>query len=151
MASHQRLFKAPLQPHLPPSFCLRHDVDGIVWQPNKLTEECLSPWQHEATFNALGYVQASKRNCKFASCAPDASYCVLCDCSKHAYIYRQPSDIASPIRNRKSGRVIGQVAKQQVVSLDSSDDILGMQATNERLFILTSRKLYIIRVKLDQD
>ncbi|XP_071502362.1 nudC domain-containing protein 1-like [Diadema antillarum] len=149
LASHQRLFKAPLQPNTAPAICLRHDVDGIIWQPRAVTPEITSPWQHEATFNALGYVQASKRNCKFASCAPDTSYCVLCDCSKHAYVYRQPSDIPSPLRNRKSGRVIGQVAKQQVVSLDSNDDILGMQATDERLFILTSKKLYVIRVKVN--
>lgn len=149
LASHQRLFRASLEPHLPTSLCLRHDVDGIIWQPKQATAESPSPWQHEATFNALGYVQASKRNCKFASCAPDTSYCVLCDCSKHAYIYRQPSDIPSPLRNRKSGRVVGQIAKQQVVSLDSNDDILGLQATNERLFILTTKKLYIIRVQVE--
>ncbi|XP_041455134.1 nudC domain-containing protein 1-like isoform X1 [Lytechinus variegatus] len=149
ISSHQRLFQARLQPNHPPCICLRHDVDGIVWQPRSTTAESPSPWYHEATFNALGYVQASKRNCKFASCAPDMSYCVLCDCSKHAYIYRQPADIPSPLRNRKSGRVVGQIAKQQVVSLDASDDILGLQATNERLFILTSKKLYVIRVRVE--
>eukprot|EP00057_Strongylocentrotus_purpuratus_P012853 XP_011667327.1 PREDICTED: nudC domain-containing protein 1 isoform X2 [Strongylocentrotus purpuratus] len=149
ISSYQRIFKAPLQPSHPPCICLRHDVDGVVWQPRPTTAESPSPWQHEATFNALGYVQASKRNCKFASCSPDTSYCVLCDCSKHGYIYRQPADIPSPLRNRKSGRVVGQIAKQQVISLDAIDDILGLQATNERLFILTTKKMYVIRVNVD--
>ncbi|XP_033096259.1 nudC domain-containing protein 1-like [Anneissia japonica] len=149
LGSHQWLFNATLDPKQMPCICLRHDVDGIVWQPTTPDEQQLNAWKHHATFNALGYVQAAKTSKKFASCSQDTSYAVLCDCIRHLYIYRQPSPTLSPLRNRKSGRVIGELAKQQVISLDTTDDILGMQATNERLFVLTSKKLYVVKVRLE--
>lgn len=143
---HQCLFTAQIDPSKPPCLCLRHDVDGLIWQPGQTTDEIPQPWQHTATFNALGYVQASKRERIFASCPPNTSYVVLCDCVRHLYIYRQPSPTANDLRNRKSGRVVGTIAKQQLISLDSTEDILGMIATDLRIFVLTASKLYIVRV-----
>lgn len=107
------------------------------------------PWEHTATFNAFGYVQASKINKKFEGCAANFSYAFVADCSRHVYIYRQPAGILSPLRNRKTGRNVTAIAKQQVVSLDTTDDIHGVVATPERLFILTGKRLFVVRVKLD--
>ena len=50
------------------------------------------------------------------------------------------------------GRVdvfVGQIAKQQLVSLESTDDILGISSTDDRLFVLTNKTLFVIRVTLD--
>ncbi|XP_019959970.2 nudC domain-containing protein 1 [Paralichthys olivaceus] len=144
LGSHQYLFTVDVNPSEMPCLCLRHDVDALVWQPRP--DQPSNMWEHVATFNALGYVQASKRDKKFATCAPNFSYASLCECLRRAFIYRQPAPVETVLFNRKQGRQIGQVAKQQVASLDSDKPILGFRATNERLFILTSGNLFVLKV-----
>ena len=146
MGSHQMLFNIAYSRDKLPGICLRHDVDGLIWQPTGSREPGKSPWQHAATFNALGYVQASKQNKKFASSAPNHSYAVIADCQRHIYIYRQPGAIDSSLRNRKTGREVEAVAKQQIVSLDSMADILGLWATNTCLFLLAGQTLHVVKV-----
>uniref|UniRef100_A0A8C5H610 NudC domain-containing protein 1 n=1 Tax=Gouania willdenowi TaxID=441366 RepID=A0A8C5H610_GOUWI len=147
LASHQYLFTVNVDPTQMPCFCLRHDVDALVWQPHP--DQPGNMWEHVATFNALGYVQASKRDKKFSTCAPNFSYASLCDCLRRTFIYRQPSTLETVLFNRRQGRQVGQVAKQQVASLDSDQPILGFRATNERAYILTSRRLYVLKVNND--
>ena len=135
-------------------FCLRHDVDGVVWKPLDTLPDASStpPFQHVGTFNALGYVAASKRERKFSTCAPDLSYAALVDCARHVYVYRQPEPIAtSPLRNRKTGRQVAAIAKQQLVSLESMDAILGVHASNNNMFVLTKSTLYVLRTKEEKD
>ena len=127
--------------------CLRHDVDGLIWQP---TNESAAPWEHVATFNALGYVLAGKRDKKFATCAPDFSYAAVCDCVRHMYVYWQPAPVLSPLRNRKTGQEVLTVAKQQLISVRSVDPIMGLQATNERMFVLAGKTLYVIRMRTSE-
>ncbi len=140
------MFNTPSEAGKSPSLCLRHDVDGLLWQPIDDITGDEAAWQHIATFNAFGYVQASKRQRKFSTCAPDFSYVVICDSVRHIYLYRQPSPTLTPLRNRKTGQEVSSISKQQMISLESSDTILGIQATNEKLIVLTSHMLYIITV-----
>lgn len=87
------------------------------------------------TFNALGYVQAAKRDRKFSTCAPDMSFATLCDCTRHVYAYRQPEKGAK-------------YASQYVVTLATSDnEILGLQASNGRVFVLTKQSLHVVTVE----
>ncbi|KAL6460400.1 hypothetical protein MHYP_G00303660 [Metynnis hypsauchen] len=144
LGSHQYLFTVDINPSEMPAFCLRHDVDALLWQPRP--EQPSDLWEHTATFNALGYVQASKRDKKFATCAPNFSYAALAECLRRVFIYRQPSPVDTVLFNRKQGRQVGQVAKQQVASLESRDPVLGFRATNERLFVLTRSNLFILKV-----
>ncbi|XP_043921692.1 nudC domain-containing protein 1 [Protopterus annectens] len=146
LASHQYLFTVAVDPAKMPCFCLRHDVDALLWQPQADQKENM--WDHVATFNAFGYVQASKQDKKFTTCAPDYSYAAVCECLRRVFIYRQPSSLTTVLYNRKEGRHVGQVAKQQVASLETSDPILGFRATNERLFVLTAKNLFVIKVNL---
>ncbi|XP_036904298.1 nudC domain-containing protein 1 isoform X2 [Sturnira hondurensis] len=146
LGSNQYLFSVVVDPKEMPGFCLRHDVDALLWQPHTSRQDM---WEHIATFNALGYVQASKRDKKFFTCAPDYSYAALCECLRRVFIYRQPTPMPTVLYNRKEGRQVGQVAKQQVASLETNDPILGFQATNERLFVLTTRNLFLIKVKTE--
>ena len=44
---------------------------------------------------------------------------VLCDCVRHLYIYRQPAPTENTLKNRKSGQIVGAIAKQQLISLDT--------------------------------
>ena len=67
------LFVAPTE-HTALAFCLRHDVDGLIWLPMEDVEEEESnvKWNchHIGTLQALGYIQASKQQRKFTVCAP---------------------------------------------------------------------------------
>ncbi|XP_018605755.2 nudC domain-containing protein 1 [Scleropages formosus] len=144
LGSHQYLFTVAIDPSEMPCFCLRHDVDALLWQPHP--EQPDHMWEHIATFNALGYVQASKRDKKFSTCAPNFSYAALGECLRRVFIYRQPLPMDTVLFNRKQGKQVGQVAKQQVASLDSNDSVLGFRATNERLFVLTSNHLFVLKV-----
>ena len=148
MSSHQWLFNTQAGSTNLPGVCLRHDVDGLIWQPvarQPQPSEC--PWEHVATFNAFGYVQASKQQKKFSTCPSDFSYVAISDCVKHIYIYRQPSAILSPIRNRKTGREVASIAKQQLISLESTADIVGLQAAGSRLVILAGQTLYVVQIQ----
>ncbi|XP_061787090.1 nudC domain-containing protein 1 [Nerophis lumbriciformis] len=144
LGSHQYLFTVDVNPAEMPCLCLRHDVDALLWQPRP--DMPADMWEHVATFNALGYVQASKRDKKFATCSPDFSYAALCECLRHAFIYRQPSPVDGVLFNRKQGRQVGQVAKQQVASLDTGKTFLGFRATNDRLYVLTCTNLFVLKV-----
>ncbi|KAM6089243.1 nudC domain-containing protein 1 isoform 1-T1 [Chlamydotis macqueenii] len=144
LGSNQYLFSVIVDPREMPCFCLRHDVDALLWQPHSDQPENM--WEHIATFNALGYVQASKQDKKFMACAPDYSYAALCECLRRVFIYRQPTPLSTVLYNRKEGRQVGQVAKQLVATLEANDPILGFQATSERLFVLTTKTLFLIKV-----
>ena len=149
LGSHQWLFNCLSDTDTKrPCLCLRHDVDGLIWQP---TNDATSPWEHITTFNALGYVLAAKRDKKFASCASDFSYAVVCDCVRHVYVYWQPAPVLSPLRNRKTGRNVAAIAKQQLVSLQSVDSVMGLQVTADRMFILAGKTLYVVRMKTCED
>ncbi|KAL0962612.1 hypothetical protein UPYG_G00342610 [Umbra pygmaea] len=144
LGSHQFLFTVDLNPSEMPGICLRHDVDALLWQPRP--DKPSDMWEHIATFHALGYVQASKRDKKFATCPPNFSYAALGECLRRVFIYRQPSPVDTVLFNRKQGRQVGQVAKQQVASLDSNDIVLGFRATNERLVVLTLNNLFVLKI-----
>ncbi|XP_038600737.1 nudC domain-containing protein 1 isoform X1 [Tachyglossus aculeatus] len=147
LGSNQYLFSVSVDPQEMPCFCLRHDVDALLWQPRSGQQGDM--WEHIATFNALGYVQASKRDKKFFACAPNYSFAALCECLHRVFIYYQPTPLSTVLYNRKERRQIGQVAKQQVASLETNDPILGFQATNERLFVLTTKNLFLIKINTE--
>ncbi|CAF2477502.1 unnamed protein product [Rotaria sp. Silwood2] len=134
----------------PPSLCIRHDVDGVIWHINSIVTNDQAPWTHEATLNAFGYVQASKQSRKFISTPADYSYALISDTSTHLYIYKQNSPASnlpgSSLRNRKSGKVVESIAKQHMISLENHCEILGLITTNERTFILTDDQLFIITI-----
>ncbi|XP_056876826.1 nudC domain-containing protein 1 isoform X3 [Takifugu flavidus] len=75
LGGSQYLFTVVGNPLEMPCLCLRYDVDAIVLQPHP--EQDHNMWEHIATFNALGYVQASKQDKKFLSCPPNFSYAAL--------------------------------------------------------------------------
>ena len=46
------------------------------------------------------------------------------------------------LRNRRSGQKVSKVAKQQVITLDSQGDTLGLVALSSVLVVLTKDKLF---------
>lgn len=151
MGGHQWLFTRQIKPENLPAICLRHDVDGILWQPkNVFHEDELEHFkvEHVATFSALGYVQASKQDKKFTFCSPNFTFSVISDCTRHVYLYCQPENLHSncELRNRKTGESVAHIAKQYVISLEDCDKILGMQVSKKCIFVLSKDMLYAAKV-----
>lgn len=149
--SGQLLFFTQSAPGLAPAFCLRHDVDGLIWQP--MGDELEQSWGclHTAALQALGYIQASKEQRKFTVAPPNMTYAALCDAFSHVYIYRQSNCTSTGVEmvHRPTGRRVGNIARQQVLNIDSSEECLGALATNSFLLLLTSSSLFSIRVNSD--
>ena len=66
--------------------------------------------------------------------------CDTCTCTGSSLPFSRP------LRNRKTGQEVSTVAKQQLISVRSVDPIMGLQATNERMFVLAGKTLYVIRM-----
>ncbi|XP_046396299.1 nudC domain-containing protein 1 [Ischnura elegans] len=153
ISSNQWLFNVQMGSGIPQAICLRHGPDGLLWQPVKSnnpqsrdessSEQTYWSCSHVASFVSFGYVQASKQRKKFIACAPDASYVAVCEASQYVYVYRQPAQLAGDgqLRNRRTGQQISRVARQQLISLPSSQEILGVHASVTALYILVEDKL----------
>jgi len=147
--NNKYLFEVALDAQKMAAFCLRHDVDGILWQPNEIGE----PWlRHEHTFLAFGYVEASKTNAKYRAAPPDCSYSLVCDTNKHIYVYRQNGHrVDSALRNRKSGKAVTHVSKQHLITLESEAEIRGLCAFNDYLVVLMECELVFIQINVKEE
>jgi len=129
------VFTSPPSSEQPPLFGLRHDVDATVWSP---APDNQPPWSHINTFNALGYVQASKTNRKFTAVPPNLSYALITDCNRHVFVYTQPTE---GIKGNRAGEF--------VCSLSERLDILGLAATDSGcVYVLTEQTLFCFKIPL---
>ena len=136
MGGRQILFVLPWTSRSSSHLCIRHDVDALLWSPLLLPrDDPQLSWNHVGTFNALGYVQASKRDKKFLTCSPEAKIAALSDCNRHTFVYRQPEEGVS-----------GNRALQYVHTLEPAPgEVLGLQATPSGLvFILRQQELTVL-------
>jgi hypothetical protein len=142
LEGRQHLLTLPSVGGAAPQLCTRHDVDGLVWRLGGARAE------HVATFPALGYVQASKQSRKFLAAPASARYSVICDASRHLYLYRQPEALAAELglRNRRSGEKVERVARQLVVTLEGGDQVLGLVAGEAAVSVLTMSGLTTVAV-----
>ncbi|KAK3880755.1 hypothetical protein Pcinc_014768 [Petrolisthes cinctipes] len=139
----QHLFNAQIESLAGPAFCLRHDVDALLWQPRVCSEGQVT-YTHVATYDAFGYVRASKTSAKFTCASSDLSYVAVADTHTHVYVFCQPGCVGSgELRNRKSGRQLERVARQLVISLKNHDPILGLHTAPGSLYVLTATTLYL--------
>lgn len=144
------LFEVKLSGNKSPALCLRHDVDGIVWQPHRVSAP--SPTEtvwltHEYSFLAFGYVQASKQDTKFRSCPPDCSYVSIIDTKRHIYVYKQDSEkVETQLKNRKTGKMVTHVAKQYLISLDNDSEIYGAYCSNDYMIVLLKDVCYVFKI-----
>lgn len=106
----------------------------MVWQPKSAGNE--TTWGHVGTFNALGYVQASKRDRKFTTCSAQLDFAVISDCNKHVFVYMQPSE-----------GLKGNSAVQYVHTLSAASTILGLQVCDHGfIFVLSEKALLLLLV-----
>lgn len=164
ISNHQWLFSNPAAHTNIPCICLRHDVDGLVFQLSNLRDnvqgdwnngedaednkedELPFSWQHTGTLHAFGYLQASKQQKKFTACSPDFTFVAIAENQRHVFIYRQPVAISTSLRNRKTNEMVSRVAKQHLVTLECNHTVEGLIATTNRLYILTTQSLYCVQV-----
>uniref|UniRef100_A0A0P4VSJ2 NudC domain-containing protein 1 n=1 Tax=Scylla olivacea TaxID=85551 RepID=A0A0P4VSJ2_SCYOL len=137
LGATQHLFNMQVDEASVPAFCIRHDVDAVLWQPKREVQ-----FDHLATYHAFGFVRASKTTAKFTCGAQDLSYVAVAEVRSHVYVFFQPEGLQGELRNRKSGRRLHKVSRQLVISLKSHSEVLGLCATPNILFVLTDKTLY---------
>lgn len=130
-----------------PAIALRHDVDACIWQPYaQLVNSDTWPIKHQGTLLAFGYVQSSKQNRKFITCPPNFSYSVVCEATKHIFVYQSTSE-GNHLRKRTGGVMKNvKIGQQHVFNIDKYGEVLGINATNEFLFILTETTLLALEI-----
>ncbi len=144
------LFDVKLSANKSPALCLRHDVDGILWQPHRISNP--SPnntiWlTHEHTYFAFGYVQASKQDTKYRSSSPDCSYVCIVDTIKHVYVYKQDSETQGCVlKNRKTGKIVNHIGKQYLISLDNDNECYGLYCSNNYIILILREACYLFKI-----
>lgn len=140
-----------LEPTEVPALALRHDVDTCIWQPYPILPITES-WtiKHQGTLSAFGYIQSSKQNRKFVTCSPNFGYGVVCEASRHIFIYKNcdNGNENCQLKKRNPGGVTKnvKVGQQHVINIDKFGEILGISATNRYLFLLTDKTFVAIEV-----
>ncbi len=150
VSNNKFLFEMKVNTNKSNAICLRHDVDGVLWQPENFKTTTDPHFTHIHTFLAFGYIQASKQNSKFQLASPNFSYVCIFDTSKHLYIYKEKSAVneEAELRNRKTGKTIKHVSKQYVINLESDKEIMGVYCSNEHIVVLLEDCLKIIQVQI---
>lgn len=142
------LFSLCLRAGSPLAFALRNDVDACVWLPciqPDATNETTMKMKHEGTLNALGYIQASKQQKKFMQCSPDMGYAIICESQRHIFVYKSSHDSASGLKNRNSSSKIS-IGQQKLITMDSSDELLGIVCQNETTILLTQKHVLCLQI-----
>lgn len=143
------LFSTCLRPGHPLAFALRSDVDACIWLPYTIqtgaANEALLNVKHEGTLNAFGYIQASKQQKKFMQCSPDMNYAIICEPHRHIFVYKSTYNTASGLKNRNSSAKVS-IGQQKLVTMDASDEVLGILCQNEVTILLTQNKVLCLQI-----
>lgn len=118
---------------LMPSICLQMDVDGLVFSFHESADHSIHI-QHEATFDAFAFVQASKRDGRFTLHDPNFKFTSIIESSRNAYIYFNHEDKRT-------------VEVQTLIDLTQGNDvdIIGAQLVlDDTLMVLTDTQIVVI-------
>eukprot|EP00794_Sanderia_malayensis_P020945 gene20947-22997_t len=110
LSGHQLLFNVS---HNPFHFCVRHDVDRLLWKPIA-SENNAKIWKHVTTF------KASKKNQKFVTCSQKYGFVAIIDCVRNIYVY-----VTKSISDNQGS--------QYIIELPTSEEVLGVRASSESL------------------
>lgn len=146
------LFSLSLRAGHPPAFALRNDVDVCLWLPSSQiplaaneSSQVKLVISHEGTLDAFGYIQASKQQKKYLQCSPDMGYAVICEPHRHIFIYKSTYESASGLKNRNKSTQVS-IGQQKLVTMDESDEVLGMVCENEVTLLLTQRNVIALQI-----
>jgi len=120
-----------------PSVCLKHDVDGLVFAiqhvpgsapSNSSIQQAggIMKFVHVSTFDALAFVQASKREKRFVMHDPHGRFAVIVESSRNVYIYCHTEDT----KLRQERQIVVDVSKGQQV------DIIGCQLVSDGVLVI---------------
>lgn len=114
-----------------PPVCLKHDVDGLVYAIS--SRETV---EHIATFDALAFVVASKRERRYIRIDPATRFAVVVESGRNAYVYRR--DGGEKPRQRS----------QTIVDLTRGEmDVVGVQMVEEGcVMALLEREVVVFEV-----
>ncbi|ORX47654.1 hypothetical protein BCR36DRAFT_413594 [Piromyces finnis] len=129
------------EPSVVSYLCLKQDVDGIILKP----EDHLK-MNHCAVFNAFGFVEASKRNKKFAYISNDFEYALISETSKLVYVYGQPTDEEAK-RNSASQYLIdvSNPDSQVITDEDQKEELIhGIAQLDRHTFMVLKRSSFCI-------
>ncbi|CAB3408654.1 unnamed protein product [Caenorhabditis bovis] len=124
----------------PAKVCLRHDVDGIIWDFAEY------PPKHLATLQAFGYVQASKTQRIWSGCSPHQTFAGIVESSNRVLLYSQQVSAGGILTNRKTMTRTPHVAKQYVLRIETSDVIRGTALFDSHMFALTDNAIYVAQL-----
>lgn len=115
-----------------PSICLQMDVDGLVFTLTEVGDKIQI--QHAVTFDAFGFVQASKRDARFIHHDAQFHFTSIIESSRNAYLYYHHDD-----------KRLEEVQTLIDLTQGHDVDIIGAQLLLENtLMILTESHLALI-------
>ncbi|KAF8977002.1 hypothetical protein BGZ46_007730 [Entomortierella lignicola] len=120
-----------------PTVCLKHDVDGLVYAIHHVPgsvpvsssiqqETGILKFEHVSTFDALAFVQASKREKRFVMHDPRGRFSVIVEASRNVYIYWHTVGE----RLKQERQTVVDVSKAQQV------DIIGCQLIADGILVI---------------
>uniref|UniRef100_A0AC35UI85 NudC domain-containing protein 1 n=1 Tax=Rhabditophanes sp. KR3021 TaxID=114890 RepID=A0AC35UI85_9BILA len=143
------LFSKKYDPFEATSVCLRENNDGIVW--SFCSKKRQMKVAHRSTFDAFGYIQASKSRRKFSIVPPLNNYVAIIESFKTIYVYWRSEQLdGDGLVNRRDGRSVKNIAKLNVISMTKQDpnDVLSVQnVTDEILGCACLDKFILIALK----
>ncbi|KAG2221860.1 hypothetical protein INT45_003574 [Circinella minor] len=121
-----------------PSICVKVDVDGQIYKflKEEQGERNNLQTKHINTFDAFGFVQASKRDSRFIYYDPKFKFIVIIESSRNAYIYYHHDDKRS-------------IETQKLVDLTRGEDVnvVGCQLLLDNvLVVLTETQVITIQI-----
>ncbi|KAG0228942.1 hypothetical protein BGW41_003218 [Actinomortierella wolfii] len=141
------------QPFQIPSVCLKHDVDGLVYRIQHTPQSSRSSAAmstadrqttttnnnnldlrlvHVSTFDALAFVQASKREKKFVMHDPQGRFCVIVETHRNLYVYMHT--VGGQHKPKNERQIVIDVA--QMVQRSASQYHGNKRAADDRIEIL---------------
>ncbi|KAF9167297.1 hypothetical protein BGX21_008555 [Mortierella sp. AD011] len=120
-----------------PTVCLKHDVDGLVYAiqhvpgsvPSSSSvqqDDGVMKFDHISTFDALAFVQASKREKRFVMHDPHGRFSVIVESSRNVYIYWHTTGA----QLKQERQTVVDVSKGQRV------DIIGCQLIADSVLVI---------------
>ena len=152
LGGRQLLFTAPAaSSDAPRYFCLRHDVDCVVWHPHACLTRYGPRWTHVSTFDALGYVQASKRERKFTTCSPGLKFAAMADGTRHVFVYVRTEEghntAAEFVHSFTSSSSSSIADEEDAAVAEKTPALLGLAALDcGSVLVLTDGQLHVLKI-----
>jgi predicted regulator of Ras-like GTPase activity (Roadblock/LC7/MglB family) len=78
-------------------------------------------------------------------CSPDMNLSVICESTRHLFIYKNSYSTASGLRKRSGPQL--QIGQQRVISLEGANgEILGVNVENDVVMLLTENSILCLQL-----